>query len=138
MYKALRGMKVQGADGVVRVVKPGDDIPEAADWKSLKAYIARKWICRDDDKELLGKVFPSKARASVAVSVDPIVRKPQVEVPVKRVAIPDPPKPATFKKHTEKSLSFLSKKELQSIAKSLDIDPQQSKADLVASVLAVQ
>ena len=47
MYIALRAMQVQGEDGNTRHVKPGDPVPEAAGWKTLRAYINRGWICQE-------------------------------------------------------------------------------------------
>lgn len=48
MHIALRAMKVQGADGVVRDVKPGGKVPEAKDWKSVKAYEKQGRLARVD------------------------------------------------------------------------------------------
>lgn len=47
MYIALRSMQVQGEDGNTRQVKPGDSIPEAVGWKTLRAYVSRGWIARE-------------------------------------------------------------------------------------------
>ena len=45
MYIALRAMQVQGVDGNTRQVKPGEEIPEAEEWKTREAYVKRGWIC---------------------------------------------------------------------------------------------
>ncbi len=48
-YIATRSFKVKGFDGTYRNVKDGDPVPEAKDWKDRKAYVERRWICREED-----------------------------------------------------------------------------------------
>jgi len=140
MYKALRPFKYQTANGEVRMTKPGDSIPEAGGWKNLKVFIERRWICREGEevnkKHYSAKIAPPAAKPKI--TTEPMAKLPRA----KTADLPEPPKPALFKesarKHTEESLGKMSKKELKELAISLGINPQQSKADLVISVLAVQ
>lgn len=39
-YIALGRLQIQDADGTVRYTEPGEDVPEASNWKNVGAYIS--------------------------------------------------------------------------------------------------
>ena len=117
MYIAIRSFKVQNDAGETRLVKPGDKIPEALAWRNAKAYVNRDWVRWDD-----GTAPPVHAKPSPPASVT--IEKPSPP--------PAPePEPETSSDYTETELNRMSKKELQELAESLDLDTDQNKADLV-------
>jgi hypothetical protein len=141
MYKAIRSFKVQGADGEYRNVKPGESVPEAAGWKNLKAYLERKWICREDE-EPSNRHYTARVRPDVAVKVKPPTPMPPAQPEPEPEPQPEPepevepePEPEAAPM-TNKSLGRMSKSDLQELADSMGINPDQTKADLVAAILA--
>ena len=132
VYKALRAMSVPAEGGGTRQVKPGDPVPEAANWKRLRAWIERGWITDED-----------------GYKIDPFSGKPSQRVIGKPKAAPakapePPPAPAPMEEPeedgplTEAELLKLSKGELKAAADSIGVDSSGTKADLVEAILAAQ
>ena len=48
MYRALMPFKVMGEDRTIRLVQPGELVPEVAGWKDVKEYMRRGWITDAD------------------------------------------------------------------------------------------
>lgn len=132
-YTALKALKVQKTrpDGTVYLDqrKPGDAVPEAADWRDLPRWIRT------------GYVAPAKG-----VTVDPNARgvyKSPVSIVASGVVTPA----AEIQKAADvidevmqarKELEAMSKKEVIKIARDLKIklDKDKSKGDFIAAILA--
>ena len=116
MYEALCSFKVKGADGSIRIVKSGDPVPEAADWLNVQAYINREWIRREGN------------------------RPPDVSVTAKTAA-PTAPAEDSDKEasgYSKTELIKMSKGDLQILADTSGIDPDQTKAELTEAILSAQ
>lgn len=142
MYIALKSFKVQNEAGETRIVKPGDEIPEALSWRNAKSYVDRDWMHWDDGSAPPVRV-PQRVRHAPPASVE--IEKPSpASAPASAPAHEDATDDATDDapddgdQYSEKELNAMLKAELQEIAEVMEIDPDQNKAELVAHILAVQ
>ncbi len=115
-YIANKTFKVQGADGNIRMVRPGELVPEAAGWKSVEMYLKRKWLRLEGDG-------PAPAPKTAA--------KPQPKPKPETKLVPAPEDDSI----SEKELNSMTKRELKELASDLGIDTNQNKASLVAALL---
>ena len=98
MYEVLKSMKVQDADGNIRIAKPGEDVPEADTWRNRRSWIDRGFI---------------KLKAGTTSPPPPNTAKPV------RPATPPKPEPKpeetadTEESYTESQLLKMSKGEVQ-------------------------
>jgi len=156
MYIALKSFKVKQADGSYRITKPGEPIPEAADWKGIQNYISRGWITREgmETPNPRHRVTVSKVKATMSSAVEamkaaskPLTASPSAPQPEELPEVEAEPEVETSAtddattdngEHSFKSLDKLKKAALQDMAMELGIEPEQNKADIIAAILEAQ
>ena len=146
-------MKVQNSEGVVRHVKPGDEIPEAAGWKNRKSYEKRGWIARDDAE------IPEHSIKAVMASRDEEINRLTTDLEAEKLKNADVDSSSASPPETDdeaetnadgdsadskdpslskSELDVMAKGSLQAIADDLGINPDQGKAKLVKAILEAQ
>ena len=139
MYKALRTMTVKRANGEYEKVQPGDLVPEAAEWPNLAAYLKRQWVAEAGEESVAkAKAKAAEASAEVSVNEDPTEEIPESVEELQNLKTAEASVEAPVDISTEDQLASMTKKELQSVATELGIDANQTKAELVESILALQ
>ena len=153
MYIALKTFKVKNADGSYRIVQPGEPVPEAKDWKQLKAYLERRWLCvkgeetaRPGRRHFSVRVQAEGPRRAPARSPEPVSAPepaskpaPAPETASERYSEPETGSPLESQETApDRDLSKLRKSELQEVASELGIDTDQTKAELLAAILEAQ
>ena len=135
MYRALRTFKVQGDDGVMRLAKPGDLVPEAAGWRKVQSYINRGWIERSgqapQNSAPSGDATVAIKNASAAPSPEP---EPAVE-PATEAESPLEPEAEPEKLPSKSKLGGMAKSELQAMAEDMGLNPDQSKSKIVSAIM---
>lgn len=134
MFKALRTFQVQRADGSYRQVSSGDDVPEAASWKQLEAYIRRRWITDERGNIYNGRhytPFVSKAQR-------PLVAKTEKPAPKVEAPAPSPVPVLSTPAYVQGELERLKKSDLVAIAESLNAPSWGNKAELIEAILGAK
>ena len=134
-YKAMRSMKVRGDDGQIRSVKPGDPVPEASGWKNLRAYLNRKWVCREDeplDPRYVATKVDTEEPAKVSAE-EPAQDEAEKSEEEGGLQIDETPT-----KYAKSDLLKMSKPELQVLADERGVNPAQNKEQLADDILAAQ
>ena len=130
MYKALRSMKVKGADGQYRIVKPGDAVPEAAEWRNLRSYL--------EAGHVVLATHPSPAPRKAPVKATPKMSTPLPTPPAEAQPVPELDIDSSRSKPTKSSLSDMTLTDLREIAGGLGIDSDMKKSGLVKAILKAQ
>ena len=119
MYRALRSLKVQKADGTMSKRQPGDPVPEAATFRNLKSWINRGWITDEDGST------PPEHRAVAEKVLEP-APEPKAE------PTPEPVAKEAEPEDLASELASLSKRDLNALAKEQDLNPKdyESREDL--------
>ena len=126
-YIALRSLKVQKADRTLEIRKPGDPVPEAAEWKNLDLWIRRGFVAETDQETVRTKKdVPRKKSISAEL---------KEEVPTNPASAP--PKLSVYP--TREELSKLTKIQLiaEGLKYGLNLSENALKEELVNAVLDV-
>lgn len=127
MYVALRSMRVQNADGVMRIARPGEPVPEAARWKNVRRYLKKKWIRLADEPSTTNDSPDVPAKNEVPVPAQEPVTESESEVEESETEF-----------WSEAELRRMPKADLQTEANRLGVDPDQTRAQLMEAILAAQ
>ena len=144
MYIALKSFKVKQADGSYRMTKPGEPLPEAAEWRNAKAYVERGWIAREgetgkrrhytDRGAVAAKVETSRPAPAPAPTPEP-EPAPLPTAPEPETETDAPPAEPDEQPLTKKVLKAMATERLQEMASEMGLDPDQSKSKLISAII---
>lgn len=122
------------------MAKPGDKVPEAETWRNLTLYVQRGYVCREGQEPPRNRPTGSEVRVAIAkpaAKPEPAPEPtPEPEPEPETQPGPEPqPEPEPENPLTEKALKAKSKAELQELAESMGLNPDQNKGDLVKAIL---
>lgn len=136
--------------GSIRIVQPGDPVPEAASWKNVGAYLARNWIRRDEDEPKVESVRDVSVKVERVPAPIPEPREadpaPQPELDLDDAETASAPETEFDDTDAESSTEPLTKKllkkrtlaELREAAGLMGLETSGAKSDLIQAILGAQ